>query len=205
MNVVTSTFGGSYWNHAAVVFECPHTGVQYAWDVCLPHLGFAGFAGARHHKGTRLRPVERYIEKWKGPIAVRRLEGGPDLDKATFLRFVEQRWNTGFAFDFVAQGANRTFHTLFSIPITARTSQTPRYCAELAAETYQHMGVLDKRFQSSCEIVPRDFAEVTENLRFVGDYRFGPELILEDKKPPRKQKKKTTNQAVVYCISEEDL
>jgi len=177
-NIVTTTFGGSFWNHVAIVYVDPDSGVKYAWEICNP-AGALAFINARGKSGTRLTPLRRYVERSKGPVAIRLLTG-PPVDQTHFRDLVREKWNIPFAYDFVAQGINRFFEGFFVIPIETRTVDSPRYCAELCAETYTSLGV----FQNDGDIqprtvVPRDFAADTEHLPLSRDYTFSHEIILK--------------------------
>lgn len=180
-NMLTCTLGGSYWNHIAVVYQEPETGLLYAWEVCNPPVGWSAFVGTRAHRSTRLSPLARFFERWsrRGGVAYRPLVG-PPVDAHKFSDFVRSRWGQGFAYDYIAQGANRFFGVFGTVPVEARTTQSPRYCAELAAETYEALGVLD--FKDSAytphQTVPKDFSQAEDNVPMAATYRFGPETYL---------------------------
>lgn len=174
-NVVTRMFGRSVWNHVGMIFEDPWTHFLYVWEVQLPAVNTV-MAITGDFRATRLSPLVRYVERWckKGHVAIRRLNQTVDLEK--FDAFVKQRWNYNFAFDFMAHGANRFFESWWSIPIHRGTHKA-RYCAELVAETYEHLGVLNS--MSSHSTIPGDFAETADTLPFSAGYDLGPEILIE--------------------------
>lgn len=182
-NFLTCTLGGSYWNHVAIVYEEPETRVLYVWEVCNPPVGWVAFASTREHRSTRLSPLYRFFErnsrKRVGSIGYRPLQG-PPVDAKQFSDFIKRRWGQAFAYDYIAQGANRFFGAFGTVPVESRTVNGPRYCAELAAETYEHLGVLnfsDSPFTPH-ETVPSDFCAATERIPLSREYSFGQEVFL---------------------------
>lgn len=201
-NMLMQSFGGSVWGHIAIVYEEPHTGVLYSWDVRTPTVGALGFFGTRKYPATRISPLLRFLERWKGPVAVRKLQGKRPIDPVVFRDFIMARKDQPFAFDFVAQGVNRLM--FFNVPLQARTENGPKFCAEMAAETYQHLGVFKFNTRGSHEVTPRDFSERSERLPCVNGYSFGRECLLTA--PPKGTKIRVTADDLEYiCKGPEAL
>lgn len=177
-NPLMTSFGGSFWTHIAIVYEDPYSGVLYAWDILMPQSrSLTGFLETPT-RCTRLITLERFIERWKGTVALRKLEAKTSIDNYRFSDFIKSHWNSGFAYDFITHGGNRFFEYLFNIPVQVRTEESPRYCAELAAETYKHLGVFQS-YPNNTSFIPRDFSEFTEKLPLNTKlYKFGPEIIV---------------------------
>lgn len=169
---LTRLFGESMCNHVALVYKCPDTHHPYVWEMKLPNISVASaFLFAGPHRGTRLTPLYRCIERSKDEIVtVRRLKNVDEtkrIDNKSFTEFIKNKWNHAFALDFLARGSNRFFEILWHIPLkfisrhkssssslttTSSTNKnsnsstskcTTRYCAELVSETLQHLQVLN--------------------------------------------------------------
>ena len=178
-------FGGSHWTHTAIVFKDPRSKILYVWEVRMPRNdNFLNFIGnSRNRVGIRLSPLYKYFERYKdAKFAVRSLN--KKVDSNQFMDFIFRNNKRRFSTQFALRGLTRFFGSLAADvlePQQVETANEQRYCAELTAETYYHLGVLMPQ-STLHNYIPRDFAEGTESLALAPGYHFGPETGIVFKK-----------------------
>lgn len=176
---IISFFGDSFFTHTCILYQCPTTMQFYVWEIRFPRMNIVNaIAGSKIRFGTRLTPLWRHLErKKKYTICVRSIN--KPVDQKKFDQFILENRNRYFSLDFVSRGLSRFFGSWTADMNLHRPVDRPaneRYCAELTAETYCHLGVFR---DSGIAYTPCDFSKRTEHLSLANGYSFGPEIKLE--------------------------
>jgi len=198
-NLFMQSFGRCPWNHVALVYRCPRTQGLFVWEAQVPQVPWlVGITANHNFRGTRLVPLDHFLHRTKGTIAYRSLSR--DVDAQAFQRTIYRMWDTAFDTDFLIKGGNRFSGWLVDVP-TAQHKLAGAYCACLAAQTLEHLQVLN--FQTSSrtveQVVPADFNEFTECLPWTPNSWYGPNVLI--RRPPKAQRKR----AKLEAWSQEDL
>lgn len=181
-SLFTRILPGSTWSHVAMVYQDPWNEMLYVWETAIPVQGpWHTLTTSLKSRATRLTPLFRYLARVKKPVCVRALS--KPVDAIKFSQFVRQKWDQPFGFDFLANGGNRVFQDLVGLPSLPRTDKSARFCAELIAETFAHLGVFDFKnctdpHVRSDHIIPKDYSEQDEHLPLTPGHTFGPEILL---------------------------
>ena len=127
------------------------------------------------HQGVQLVPLAERVSSYEGEIAARRLQG-VTLSRDYLNRFAALRDELkGRPYETSTVEALKAAH---DGPFGEnQRNVTSLFCSELAAETYQALGVLDRELPSN-EYIPADFSQRHEKLRLVRG-RFGAEQALK--------------------------
>lgn len=172
----------NHWGHVAMIYRQPITQMLYVWETQFPVQGYWWtLTNSLKSKATRLTPLFRYLYRCKTSLCVRPLSHEVDCDR--FAEFIHKKWDVPFDFNFLSTGANRIFMDLVNVPVMARTKNSGRFCAELAAETLVYLGVLnfqaslDPSLKSDC-VIPGDFCQNSEHLPWVTGWSLGEEILL---------------------------
>jgi hypothetical protein len=137
-----SMLEGSCWGHVAIVYKDPQTHELFAWESVST--------------GIVLHPLYRMLDKYPTKTAVMSINKPVDMRR--FSQFIKTRNDKPFAFDVGAIGFKRLFKSLLvCLPVEKRTRHSPRFCSEMAAETYKYINVLGN--VSPSHILPDDFTK----------------------------------------------
>lgn len=165
--------GGSPYTHVGAVYRDPSSSHLYVWEMR------AGLDNGGEGAGARLSSLYAALSDYAGQVVVRPV--GRRIDVRMFERFVRERWGQGYAYSFYLNGYERCFeHHPPLAPTPRRTAGSPRFCADLIAETYEALGVLryDGWPVPASSALPRDFAQASERLPYAPGWRFGDEIVL---------------------------
>lgn len=72
----------------------------------------------------------------------------------------------------------------FPVPTRDKSMRIPRFCSDMAAETYAKLGVFDFSGDDQrppAAILPGDFAQETHDIPVAAPYGFGPERMLRER------------------------
>jgi hypothetical protein len=159
---------GSQYTHVSIVFV-DKGGTPYAWET----VGSSG---------NRLVRLEAELADPRYRCAVRRISR--PLCPRRFEVFARMALGQAYSFGFW-RGVLFKWAPYLTVPVPAKKhAQAPRFCSELAAFTYESMGVMDFALSGRTHAVmlPGDFSESGETCRplpLVDGHVFGPEVRLK--------------------------
>jgi hypothetical protein len=153
---------GSKFTHVALVFV-DRAGVPWVWEAVLT--------------GHRVQKLATVLEKAAGRESVYLRKLSIPLPAAAFERYIRDNLEKPYSFDLWRAVVARWCDSLH-LPSPA-TGGHARFCSQLVADTYQHLGVLDFRndFRDTAHILPGDFGSSRSDLLpWTQGYGLGPEI-----------------------------
>lgn len=173
-SAVLKLIGTCPYTHVAMLYENPkQPGDFYVWEMTAKH-------------GTHLPKLEDVMAKYRGQVVVRPLvhhSGQRGVADNSKLRdILRAKWGKVYAYDFWLYGYNRILNKTCPLPAWCDDKhRDTRFCCDLISETYNDAGVLDYHCDPDavCHVIPKDFAQKTQNLPVHSDYRFGDEVLLK--------------------------
>lgn len=166
--------GRSPYTHVGMIYIDPNPEKQrdiYVWEMHNATLG------------TRLTPIQKVMERYKGRLVVRPLYG-PDnqrgVDDIKLRSFIRSRWGLDYAYDFWFFNYNRYVPSLPMPACNGGQHRPFRFCSDLISETLYAVGVLDYSHNPDKlhEAIPRDFAQATQAVPMAEGWKWGPEILM---------------------------
>lgn len=166
--------GRCRYTHVGLIYVDPnpeHNREVYVWEMKNASLG------------TRLTPIQRVMQRYRGRLAVRPLFGPANrrgVSDTKLRTFIRSRWGLDYAYDFWFYSYNRLFPSLPMPAWSAARERPVRFCSDLVSETLYAVGVLDYSHNPNQlhEAIPRDFAEATQKLPLSEGWTYGSEVLL---------------------------
>ena len=161
-----------------------HDVLKFCFHCRVTHVGLvvAARGGRRFvweatRRGVQLIPIEEYAMPPRSVCLYRPLRGGPAPDARKLWDFVHMHAGRRYSHEYWRPVYNRLFPYL---PLATPHDRKTRFCTDLAAETLEHLGVLD--FAGSprtpADMIPADFTETYENLPLVPPYYYDEEIMI---------------------------
>jgi hypothetical protein len=155
---------GSKFTHVGMVFM-DRGGVPWVWEAVVT--------------GHRVQRLQTVLEKAAGREQVYLRKISIPLDSARLEAYIRSNIHNPYSFNMWRGVVLRWCESLHLPSMTK--SGGARFCSELVADTYQHMGVLDFRndLRDASYILPGDFGSSRSDLLpWVAGYGLGPEIQL---------------------------
>lgn len=164
----------SPWSHVGLVLRLPQYGFPCLYEATTTAT-LADLDTGRVRSGVQLVPLAARVAEYDGDVALRRLHGvqldPPRLDALHALR----RRLAGREYE---QDKIELMAAAYDGPFgEQREDLRELFCSELAAASYQALGLLGPHKPSN-EYVPADFSEEWERLPWI-EGRLGPEVVLK--------------------------
>jgi len=148
---IEKLFCGSQYTHVSIVFM-DRDGVPYAWETS-------------GKTGNRLVRLEAELADPRYRCVVRPINRA--IGSKLFETFVRMAYGGSYSFGFW-KGVLFKWAPYLTVPVTAKKHmQAPRFCSELAAYTYERLGVMNFGLseRSHSQMLPGDFSEAGERCR----------------------------------------
>jgi chorismate mutase len=168
----------SKWSHVGMVLKDYKKDIIYLWEsTTLSNIKDA--IDNIPKKGVQLVLLSERIKYYNGEIAIRHLQGikidDDSKEMQTLMKLREELKDKPFEqnkFELIRAAIDK-----FGSICKNKEDLSSVFCAELVAEAYQCMGLLDES-EPSNEYVPKDFSEEGSLKLLKGAY-LGPEIMIE--------------------------
>lgn len=164
----------SRWSHCGMVVR-DKSGIAQLWDVSKKTYG--GTVG--------LYDLQGRVAKYQGAIAYRALHksdgtrGFDDALKEAFIEVHDRLLGRPYEMKKIELLKAAFDPKIFSYELAINDPDLSSiFCGELVAETYQHLGLLDRTIPAN-EYVPADFGDAKPLLLYK-DYRLSAEVIIKE-------------------------
>lgn len=149
----------SCWSHVALVYECPKTKELYAWEIGGLPRGSGPVINRKRsgRNAAHLAPLKNRLETYRGVVYVRRLFG--EIDQKVYDKWVAANLGVEYSWDLIISWNQKYNGSLIPLSFMEdhKDGKSGWVCSQMAALTYQHLGVMTI-LQPSHTIVPSDFA-----------------------------------------------
>ena len=164
----------SRWSHVGMILNLEEYDFVTIWEsTTLSNI--ADLDAQKPRKGVQLVPLSSRVDKYKGDIAIRQLQG-IEFNSGNIRDLMELRREvTGKEYE---KDILELIKAAYDGPFGHNEEDlSSLFCSELVAEAYQRLGLLDDKKPSN-EYTPADFSEKREIELMAG--KLGPEIIIKE-------------------------
>ena len=156
---------------------CFHCRITHVGLVVKAARGGRRFVWEATRRGVRLIPIEEYAVPPRSVCLYRSLCGGRSIDPERLWSFVQAHAGRRYSHEYWRPVYNRIFPYL---PLATPRHRKTRFCTDLAAETLEHVGVLNFEDgpRTPADLIPADFTEEYQSLPLSRPYYYSPEIMI---------------------------